>query len=61
MNRFLYLYLCLLLPAALGGCMTVNINHYGDGKITVNLEKPVSTSTLPVQANGNTVPVSAIP
>lgn len=45
----------------LAGCMTVNVTHYGPGGIVVQVDKAVSTSTLPIQADGNTVPVSAMP
>jgi hypothetical protein len=56
--KLLLLIICLI---PLAGCMTVNVTHYGPGGIVVQVDKAVSTSTLPIQADGNTVPVSAIP
>lgn len=43
----------------LTGCMTVDVKHCGPGNIYIVLDKAVDT--LPIQADGNTVPVSAIP
>lgn len=55
-------YIILIVVAfALTGCMTVNVNNYGSGPVCINLDKAISTSTLPIQADGNTVPVSAVP
>jgi len=52
----------LMLGAMLGmltGCMTVNITTGPCASVTVQLDKAVSS--LPVNATGNTVPISAIP
>lgn len=50
---------CFVAMVMLAGCMSVNITASGPGSVTVNLDKAVST--LPVNASGNTVPVSAMP
>ena len=59
------LILLIILSTLLCSCMTVNITT-GAGScapITVNLDKPISTSTLPVdmKARDVSVPMSAIP
>jgi len=48
-----------LVLCCLSGCMTVRVTHCGPGDVTVTVDKAVST--LPVRADGNTVPVSAVP
>lgn len=55
------LLLILLLPVS--GCAynSVNITAQGDVNCTAMVDKPTSVSSLPINANGNTVPVSAIP
>lgn len=60
MNR---LILLSMISTICAGCMTVNIHNYASGQVSVQLDKAISTSTLPValKADGNTVPVSAIP
>jgi PBP1b-binding outer membrane lipoprotein LpoB len=49
----------LISAVVISGCMSVSITASGPGSVTVNLDKAVST--LPVNASGNTVPVSAMP
>jgi uncharacterized protein YceK len=51
----------LVVTLAISGCMTVNITT-GEGSsapITVQLDKPISTSTLPMR--DVTIPASVIP
>lgn len=49
-----YLMLILIL-GMLAGCMTVDVKHCGPGNIYIVLDKAVDT--LPIQADGNTVPL----
>lgn len=57
------LILLILTAGLLAGCMTVNIHNYADGCVSVQMEKPISTSTLPVDLKTRdvTVPMSAVP
>ena len=57
------LLLLALASTVLCSCMYVEVSQCGPGSVTVNLDKAISTSTLPValKADGNTVPISAIP
>jgi len=55
--------LLALTVSLLSGCMGVKVYHCGPGDVTINLDKAVSTSTLPMdlKARDVTVPISAIP
>lgn len=53
--------LVLILCVIMAGCSTVNCNFRGSNNI-VMIEQPKTVQTSPtLQADGNTVPVSAVP
>jgi len=57
-----YLMLVLMLTM-FGGCMTVPVEVFkcGTGDLTINIVLDKTVDTMPIQADGNTVPISAMP
>lgn len=51
----------IIMALTINGCMTVRVEYCGQGDVYVSLDKPISTSTLPMDLKARDVTVPVMP